>query len=405
MSEHDIMSTEGRVGAVLDELRRGRIVLVADDQDRENEGDLICAAQTVTAEQVNFMAGQARGLICMPMDASICQGLELAPMSVHNEDNHQTAFTVSVDHVSTTTGISAAERARTARACADPASRPGQLRRPGHMFPLRARPMGVLERGGHTEATVDLLRLAGRRPCGLCCEIMAPDGTMMRREGLRRFAHEWGLASCTVADIKAYRWDHELLVERVATAALPTRHGTFVVHAYHDLTDGEQHLALVAGDIGDGGSLLCRVHSECLTGDALGSLRCDCGQQLDAALERIAHEGRGVLLYLRQEGRGIGLTDKLRAYALQEQGMDTLAANEALGLPGDARDYAVGAQMLKDLGARSLRLLTNNPDKVDQLAGHGLDIIERVPLQMPPTAFDLAYLRTKQTRMGHLLDY
>ncbi|WP_415631858.1 GTP cyclohydrolase II [Propionibacterium sp.] len=398
------MARQG-VEAVIADLRLGRIVLVSDNEDRENEGDLICAAAPVTDEQINFMAAHARGLICMPMANSVCRRLGLEPMSSRNGDNHQTAFMVSVDHVSATTGISCGERALTARACADPGLRPGQLRRPGHMFPLEARPMGVLEREGHTEATVDLLTLAGQEPCGLCCEIMAEDGTMMRRPQLREFARRWDLASCTMADIKAYRWRHEVLVERAATASLPTRHGDFMVHAYRDRVSGAEHLALVTGDIGDGSHLMCRMHSECLTGDVLGSLRCDCGQQLDAALEMIAHEGRGVLLYLRQEGRGIGLIDKLRAYALQERGMDTLAANEALGYPGDARDYAVGAQMLRDLGVTSLRLLTNNPDKVDQLAGCGIDIAERVPLQMPATAFDLGYLRTKKTRMGHLLDY
>lgn len=393
------------VEAVLADLRLGRIVLVGDDEDRENEGDLICAAASVTDDQITFMASRAKGLICMPMDTAACLRLGLEPMVARNGDNHQTAFMVSVDHVHTTTGISAGDRACTARACADPAVRPDELRRPGHMFPLQARPMGVLEREGHTEATVDLLNLAGLQPCGLCCEIMAEDGTMMRRPQLREFARRWDLASCTVADIKSYRWRHEVLVERVATASLPTRHGDFLVHAYRDLAGGAEHLALVAGSVGDGSEVLCRMHSECLTGDVLGSLRCDCGQQLDAALEMIARRGRGVLLYLRQEGRGIGLTDKLRAYALQEQGLDTLAANEALGYPGDARDYAVGAQMLRDLGVTSVQLLTNNPDKVDQLAGYGIDIVERVPLQMPATAFDLDYLRTKQSRMGHLLDY
>jgi len=389
----------------LEELRQGRLILVTDDPDRENEGDLICAAQFATTENVNFMATHAKGLICMPMSAAYIQKLQFPQMVSHNTDNHETAFTVSIDHVSTTTGISAAERSVTALKCVEEDARPEDFRRPGHMFPLLAKPHGVLERNGHTEATVDLCRLAGLKECGLCCEIMREDGTMMRASELQQKAAEWGLKFITIRDLQSYRKRHEKLVEQVAVTRLPTKYGDFTACGYRNRLNGEHHVALVKGEIGDGENLLCRVHSECLTGDTFGSRRCDCGEQLAAAMTQIQQEGRGVLLYMRQEGRGIGLLNKLKAYALQDQGLDTLEANLALGFAGDLREYFIGAQILHDLGARTLRLLTNNPDKVYQLADYGLEIVERVPIQMEATQDDLFYLQTKQHRMGHILNY
>ena len=389
----------------LEELRQGRLILVTDDPDRENEGDLICAAQFATTENVNFMATHAKGLICMPMSAAYIQKLQFPQMVSHNTDNHETAFTVSIDHVSTTTGISAAERSVTALKCVEEDARPEDFRRPGHMFPLLAKPHGVLERSGHTEATVDLCRLAGLKECGLCCEIMREDGTIMRASELQQKAAEWGLKFITIRDLQSYRKRHEKLVEQVAVTRLPTKYGDFTACGYRNRLNGEHHVALVKGEIGDGENLLCRVHSECLTGDTFGSRRCDCGEQLAAAMTQIQQEGRGVLLYMRQEGRGIGLLNKLKAYALQDQGLDTLEANLALGFAGDLREYFIGAQILHDLGARTLRLLTNNPDKVYQLADYGLEIVERVPIQMEATQDDLFYLQTKQHRMGHILNY
>jgi 3,4-dihydroxy 2-butanone 4-phosphate synthase/GTP cyclohydrolase II len=391
----------------IEELRQGRIILVTDDENRENEGDMICAAEFATTENVNFMAMYAKGLICMPMSREICKKLNFPRMVDFDEntDNHCTAFTVSIDHIDTTTGISAAERGYTARMVVDENSKPEDFRRPGHMFPLTARKNGTLERDGHTEATVDLMRLAGLKECGLCCEIMRDDGTMMRAEELQEKAQEWGLKFITIKALKEYRKAHDILVEQVANTKLPTKYGEFRAYGYINKLNGEHHVALVKGDIGDGNDVLCRVHSECLTGDAFGSLKCDCGQQFANAMMQIEKEGRGILLYMRQEGRGIGLINKLKAYELQDKGMDTLDANLALGFPGDMREYYIGAQILRDLGCKTLRLLTNNPDKVYGLSGFGIEIKERVPIQMDATDYDLFYLKTKRDRMGHILDY
>ena len=390
------------VEEALEELRQGKIILVTDDPDRENEGDMICAAEFATQENVNFMAKYAKGLICMPMNQQLADKLGLNQMVANNTDNHGTAFTVSIDHVDTTTGISALERSMTAMKCVEENAKPQDFRQPGHMFPLVARFGGVLARNGHTEATVDLCRLAGLKPCGLCCEIMDEDGTMMQTPKIWELAKEHNLKFITIKALQDYCRIHEKHVIKEAEVKMPTKYGEFKMYGYVNEITKEHHVALVKGEIGDGEDVLCRVHSECLTGDVFGSNRCDCGEQLSQAMKTIEKEGRGILLYMRQEGRGIGLINKLKAYELQEQGFDTVDANIQLGFQPDLREYWVGAQILKDLGAKSLRLLTNNPTKVYGLDGFGLKVNERCPIEIPPQKYDAGYLKVKKERMGHV---
>lgn len=390
---------------LLEDIKAGKNILLVDDEDRENEGDLICAAEFATPENINFMATYGKGLICMPMPKSYTEKLALPQMSLYNTDNHMTAFTVSIDYIDTTTGISAHERSLTAMMTVADDISPNDFRRPGHMFPLEAVEGGVLARNGHTEATVDLVRLAGLKPVGLCCEVMNADGSMARRDDLLLMAQQHDLKIGTIKDLIEYRKANEPLLKREAKAKLPTEYGDFDIYAYQHNFTGEHHVALVMGEVSDGEPVLCRIHSECLTGDVFHSKKCDCGQQLDKALKKIAAEGRGVLLYMRQEGRGIGLVNKIRAYALQDQGHDTIEANLMLGFPIDLREYYECKQIFADLGISRLHLMTNNPLKIESLKKYGLTVEERIPIQMAAYAEDKDYLEVKRTKLGHFLDY
>lgn len=399
------MKDLSKVEQAIEDIKNGKIIIVTDNEDRENEGDFICAAEFATPENVNFMAKYAKGLICMPMSHEICEQLSLKPMIEVNTDNHETAFMTSIDYKDTKTGISAYERSITAIKAVEEGICGQDFRKPGHMFPLEAKKNGVLERDGHTEATVDIVKLAGLKECGLCCEIMEEDGHMMKNENLEKLAQKFNLTKISIEDLIEYRLIHEKTVEKKSEAKLPTKYGTFTISAFQNINTEEVHIALSMGEFKKDEAILCRVHSKCLTGDVFGSCKCDCGEQLEMSLRLIAKEKKGIVLYMEQEGRGLGIINKIKAYKLQEEGLDTVEANEKLGFAPDLRNYKDAAEMLKDFGIHKIRLLTNNPTKLEGLTKYGIEITERLKIEVNPNDVDINYLITKQEKMGHMTNY